>query len=339
MKYQNLLAFEKYLAQAAKAQLPRVFLIASACAYERRKIIEKILAVIRVKEGEISVQMQEGVEACIQALNTISLFAGKQVFYLDEIDKIKKNGLGLLAAYIDKPSPFSYLLLGATSFKSLSDLGKKELVVCDLGDEKPWEHKDRLKRALMDGASRAGKRLNSEALEYLLENVGLTLAGLENALEKLVLFAGERGELSLQDARALCPAQKGPTLWQLVDAIAWKDPFPKLEENVDLALLLPLCSQLRIQFQQGLALALLVERGAASKEITHFLPSVKPAALDKMLPCAKARGSSFFKRALDLLFSMELTLKNSGSDPALIFDCFLIKLSFLKRYRHALSTS
>jgi DNA polymerase-3 subunit delta len=339
LKYQNLLSFEKHLAQAAKVQLSRVFLVVSPCACERKKIVEKILGAIRSKEGEISFQAQEGalssVEKCIQELNTTSLLAGKQVLYLDESDKIKKNGLALLAEYIDKPSPFSYLLLGASSSKAFADLyakGKKELVACDLGEEKPWERKERLKRMLVDDASKEGKRLSGEAVEYLLENVGANLPELHSELEKLITFAGERNELTLQDVRALCSAQKDLTLWQLAEAIAWREPFPKLEEIMNLGLLLPLLGQLRKEFQQGLTLSILLARGTLSSDVAHVLPNVKPATLDKMLPQVRARGTPFFKRALDLLFTMELSFKNSGSDPALIFDVFLSKLSLLKRY-------
>lgn len=308
-------------------------------------IIEKILGAIRSKEGELSFRMQEGsqgsVEKCIEGLNTASLLEGKQVLYLDGIDKIKKNGLKPLADYVSRPSPWSYLLLGASSSKSLTELytkGKKELIACDLGDEKPWDRKDRLKRMLMDYAAGLAKRLSGEALEYLLENVGLNLPALQQEVDKIITFAGERSELNLQDVRTLCAAQKSFTLWQLAESIAWKDSFPKVEENVDLSLLLPLLSQLRTQFQQGLTLSILLERGAPQSDIAHYLPTIKPAALEKILPQARARKASFFKRALDLLFDVELMAKNSGFDPALILDLFLTKLTLLKRH-YALSTS
>lgn len=345
MKYQNLSAFEKHLAQASKLHLSRVFLVVSSCSYERKKIIEKITAAIRSKEGEIHFQMQDGaqgaLEECIEGLNTASLLTGKQVLFLDGIDKIKKNGIAPLASYSANPSPFSYLLLGATSAKSLSELytkGKKELIACDLSDEKPWDRKDRLKRMLVEYAAKDGKRLSGDALEHLLETVGSSLPGLELEVEKLIVYAGERSELTIQDVHALSSAQKNLNLWQMAEAIAWKEPFPKLDENIDLSLLLPLLSQLRTQFQQGLALSVLLEKGIPHGEIAHYLPNVKPAALNAMLPLAKARRTPFFKRSLDLLFDAELMAKNSGFEPSLILDLLLSKLTLLKRH-YALSVS
>jgi DNA polymerase III delta subunit len=334
LKYQHLSAFEKHLQQAAKVHLSRVFLVVSSCPYERKKIVEKIVAAIRTDQRDFHWHTKDAsqgsLEEQINGLNTVSLLSGKQVLYLDGIDKLKKNGLGVLAEYIAHPSPFAYLLLGAGSSKSLSDLyakGKKELIVCDLSEEKPWDRKDRLRRALMDEATKAGKRLHADAVEYLLENIGLNVSGLEQELVKLITYIDDRREIALQDVHMLCGARKSATSWQLAEAMIWKESLPRSEELIDLATLLSLFSPLRLQLQQGLILAVLVERGASQEEIVHYLPAVKPATLNKMLPIVKRRQSVFFKRALDLLFDIELLTKNSSFEPGLIFDLLQTRIA------------
>lgn len=325
--------------QAVKIQLSRVFLVVSPCPYERKKIVQKIVSAIRSKEGEINFQIQEGaqgsIDRTIDGLNTTSLLSGKQILYLDSIDKIKKVGLAPLIDYVCKPSPFSYLILGASSLKSLADLytkGKKELIACDLSDEKPWDRKDRLKRMLVDYSVKAGKTLQMAAIEHLLENIGLDCPSLEQEVDKLITYAGERRDLTLQDVHLMCATKKSSTLWQLSDAIAWGESYPKLEEIIDLKLLLPLLSQLRTQFQHGLALSILLEKGTAHADIAPQIPSLKPASLDKILPLARARRSPFFKKALELLFETELMSKNSSFDPGLILDLLLTKLTMLRAY-------
>lgn len=334
MKYQNLSAFEKHLQQAAKVQLSLVFLIVSACPYERKKIAEKIMAAIHTQQPDVSMQIKEAVQGSLEKqineLNTTSLLSGKRALYLDSIDKLKKSGLVALAEYVASPSPFAYLLLGASASKQLDDLyakGKKELIVCDLSQEKPWDRRDRLKRLLIDEAARAGKRLNGDAAEHLLENVGLNRPALEQEVVKLITYAGERKELTLQDVLALCSVQKQLSPWQLAEAIVWKESWSRTGDTIDLSMLLPLVSQLRLQLQHGLILSVLVERRAAQEEIAHYLPTVKPALLDKMLVIVKRRRSMFFKRALALLFDMELMAKSSAFEPDLILDLFLAKLA------------
>ncbi len=343
LKYQNLSAFEKHLQQAAKVQLSRVFLIVSSCPYERKLINEKIFVAIRFKQQNLSHVMEDAaqgtVEERIANLNTSPLFSGTQMVYLDNIDKLKKNGLALLADYIVHPSPFAYLVLGASAGKGLADLyakGKKEVIVCDLSEEKPWDRKERFKRYLIDKAMKAGKRWHGDAVDSLIENIGLNLPSLDQELGKLITYSGDKGELTLRDVQMLCAVQKSSSLWQLVEMIVWKEEPPRIEEIVDLSLLLPLLSQMRVQLQHGMLLAVLLERGAAHAEISRYLPTIKPSTLQKMLPVAKARRLGFFKKALDQLFEIELMAKNSSFEPGLILDLFLAKITLLKK-NHALS--
>ena len=339
MKFLNLPAFEKHLEQAVKVHLSRVFLIVSSCPYERKKIVEKVTAAIRVKEGEVHAHSADGtqgkIEELIDGLNTSSLWVGKQLLDLDGIDKLKKNGLALISDYAALPSPFAYLILGAHSSKGLADLyakGKKELIACDLSEEKPWDRKDRLKRALVDFAAKSGKRMHADAVEHLLENVGLSLPGLEQEADKLITYVGEKREITLQDVHVLCAAQKSSTIWQLAEAIVWREGPLKTDEELDLSGLLPLMAQLRTQLQHGMMLTILLEKRVPHGEIAHYMPTVKPAAFDKMLQVCRGRPSSFFKRSLDLLFEVELMAKNSSFDPALILDLFLTKIALLKRH-------
>jgi DNA polymerase-3 subunit delta len=337
MKYQNLIAFEKHLEQAAKVQLSRIFLIVSSCSYERKKIAQKVISAILAREKQIDLQdgAQKPIEELIEGLNTSSLFSSHQVLYLDGIEKTKKNGLSLLAEYAASPSPFAYLVLGSSSSKGLTELctkGKKELVICDLVDEKPWDRKERFRRHLIDYAAASGKRLYADAAEYLLDNIGLSLPSLEQELEKLITYSAERKEVTLQDVTALCSVQKSQTLWQLAEAIAWKEAIPQVGSDFDLNTLLPLISQLRTQFQNGLSVAVLMQRQVPHAEIALSLPLIKPAALDKIVPIARMRRIPFFKRAIDLLFEMEIMAKNSSFSPGLILDLFLSKLALLKRH-------
>jgi len=346
VKYQNLPAFEKHLEQAAKVHLSPLYLVISSCDYERRKIIDKIVSAIRTKEGKVDFQRQdatqEGIEEAIEGLNTTSLWEGKQVLYLDGIEKCKKGSLQLLTQYVARPSPFAYLLLGASSSKSLTDLytqGKKELISCDLSQEKPWDRKDRFKRYLEEKVAKAGKRLHREAAEHLLEHVGLDLASLEQEIDKLITYLGESREITLKETLALCASQKEFSFWQLAEAVIWSDVPPKIEEKMTLSELLPMITQLRSQLQQGLTLGILLERKTSPTEIASYFPGVKPTLLEKRVPLCRRYPSALFKRALDLLFEMELQAKNSSLEASLLLDLFLSRWTLLKRHVTALPIS
>lgn len=344
MKYQQLLAFEKHLEQAAKLSLSRVFLVASSCPYEQRKILEKIVSAIRVQEKQIDVRWQEGGERPlaqeIKELNTLSLLQGKQILCLQGIEKIKKHEFPLLVEYVVNPSPFSYLLLSATSLKGLQELytrGKKELIVCDLSEEKPWDRKNRIKRMLVDRVAKEGKRIQEKALELLMEHIGLNLPSLEQEISKWITYGGQRCEITLQDAQLLCAAPQNTTLWKSAETIVWNEASPQVDDLLDVTTLLSLCAQLRIQLQQGLTLSVLLEKKIQKDHILHYFPTIKLMTLEKMIYICNARGNAFFKQALNCLFEVELMAKNSSFEPLLLLDLFLTKITFLKQ--HAIPAS
>ena len=134
MKFQNLISFEKHLAQGPLAP---IYLIAAPCSYERRKVSEGICSALQKAKGELEFHSKEAVdntlEEMIEALNAFSIFGKTKVLYLDAVEKLKKNGEEVLARYVANPSPFSYLILGASAVKSLN---LKGVTLCDLGGRK-----------------------------------------------------------------------------------------------------------------------------------------------------------------------------------------------------------
>jgi DNA polymerase-3 subunit delta len=342
MRYKQLIAFEKHLLQSSKHPLSRVYLVISACPYERSKILQRVLDVIVSRESDSQLIRRDASEghfsSALEELRTLSFFASQKIVYLDQVDKLKKAELSLLANYVEQPSQAGYLILGSS--RALNDLyerSKKELVVCDLSEEKPWELQKRLKGMLVDYAALSSKRLNPDALEYLLETVGSNLCSLEREVDKLVSYGVGRAAITLADVQTLCVSSKEQTLWHLVDAVAWGDTYPQLEAEGGFDLLLPLISQLRTQFQQGLGVATLLARKVPLQDLSHHMPHLKPHQLTKILNSKHAKDPSFFKEALSTCFQAELMAKNSSVDPAAILDLFISKLFMLKSVpNHAL---
>lgn len=337
MRYKQLAAFEKHLLQSSKHPLSRAYLVISPCPYERGKILQKVLDVILSRESDSQLIRRDSIEghfsSALEELCTLSFFASQKIVYLDQADKLKKTELALLANYVEKPSPAGYLILGSASSKALNDLyerGKKELVVCDLSEEKPWELQKRLKGMLVEYAALSSKRLDPDALEYLLETVGLNLCSLEREVDKLISYGIGRAAITLSDVKTLCVSSKEQTLWHLVDAVAWGDTYPHLDTEVGFDLLLPLISQLRTQFQQGLGVATLLARKVSLQDLSHHMPHLKPHQLTKILNSKHSRDPSFFKGALSACFQAELMAKNSSVHPAAILDLFISKLFLLK---------
>jgi DNA polymerase III subunit delta len=327
-------AFEKHLQEAFPDHLSHAYMVLSPFDFERRRMIEMIASVLHRKD-----QMEEGtvldasvcpIENILGHLNSYSLLSSHALVILDRIEKLKKTACEALAGYLAAPSQKVFLILGGSSLKGLTDLyqkGKKELVILDLSEEKPWDRKARLQQWLVKEAAQAQKTLAPALVNHLLEEVGLDMQNLHQELEKLICFSGEKNTIELQDALTICSSNRSVSSWQRAESLVWEEKDISQEAIPDV---FSLIGPVRYQLQLGHQLAFFIKERKTLQEIAQFFPHSKSRNLEKNAGIARRRGELFFKEGLSALFDLELSLKNGAHDPSLIWDLFTSKLNLLK---------
>jgi DNA polymerase-3 subunit delta len=320
MKYQSLSAFEKHLKDAAPHHLSPVYLVAVACDYERRLMMNQIISFIkdpsirRAGEGEIP----------LDELRSPSLFGGMPVVIIESPAKDEA-----LLDYLTHPRRDALLLIGATSGKTISDFypkGKKEMIVLDLLDEKPWEKQRRMGEWIQKKTKDLGLKISSDVVMFLLEHVSTDMPALSQEIDKLHCFLGDRKEITLSDVKTMCSLKTLSTSWQLAEGLVWGKPRVPAEYKSDPSFLFMFIGQVRYHLQIGYAIANLVDKRVPPTEISNRLPSIKPYILEKHLAPARTKGSRYFKKGLEALFELEFALKSSALDTSILFDRFLGKL-------------
>ena len=319
MKFPSIQAFEKHLKVATPEQF---FLVVSPTEYERKKVIDKIGAVLNpIRSVRLS-----GMDATMiqvrDELFSPSLWGGVTVVIFDNVDKVK-NLVELFSAL----PPQTYLIVGAASFKPLSELyqkGKKEIVAVDLSEEKPWEKERRLQEWLISRAKEEKKVLSHESAVFLVQTLGADLSTLDQEVGKLLCYVGEREKMELADAKAICGTRDLTTGWQLSEKLVWDRPIAIGRKGSDLGFMLPFIGQLRYQFQLGYEIADLIQKKTPFADMKHHFPTVRQ--LDRYIGIAKVRRSSFFSRGLQALYELEFSSKSSGLDISLLFDLFQGKI-------------
>lgn len=346
MKYHQLAAFQKHLEQSAQMGLSHLFFVIVGCSHERATIVQEIIGTIRKKHGQIDLLHKEADSAdvgeVIEELQTLSLFQAPKVLWFDCVDRLKKAEIEKLARYVAKPSPSGYLILAAASSKGLNDLytrAKKEIIGCDLSEEKPAELKMRLTKGLLERVRSHSKQIAPEALDLLLARVGLVRASLEQEIDKLVCYMGKEEKISVESVRALIAPQKPAYLFELIDQMLWTSKPCTLSSYEAQELLFPLLSQLKQQLQQALVIAHLQARRLTVEEMSVYLPQMKSFVLEKWVVKVRQTPLLFLRQALDILFEIELLAKNSSFEPLFIFDLLAFKLDLLKKGNHALSSA
>ncbi len=308
MRYNNLKSFQKHLASAAPSHLSRVYLIAIADDFERSKVIDSILAYVLTPDSSPSRFLggESDARDILDAIQSPNLFAGESVVVLDEAEKLPKKNLLFLVDSIG--TAFNGLfLIGARSKTALSTEIEKEGVVLDMTDEKPWDKEKRLAEQLAERAKNAGKRLDPAAALLLFERIDKDAALLENEIDKLICYTGDRSAIGKEDVLAISAASRTASLWQTAEEVVWEGKTGSFDANSFHAAI----PSIRSQLQLGLVLSTLIEENTPSDQWSSYLPKIWPKTLEKRSSQAAQLGSRYFQKGLEKLFEIE-NLSRSG---------------------------
>ena len=172
---------------------------------------------------------------------TPSLMAPFQVLFLRNVKTLygrgaKKDEFAALNAYGRSPNPQALLIFVADHLHLPADLRRMDMQDKDryeriretLGD---WcgmvelvrvEETDAM-RWLVAEAEKRGTALEVDAARELADALGADMMLMASELEKLLLYTGERGRITLGDVETMVLGAKQRSLYELTDAISAKD--------------------------------------------------------------------------------------------------------------------
>lgn len=329
MKYQNLFSFQKHLQSASPDHLCPIYLVILEEDFERTKIMDEILHGFPPTEAPFRFRASEhSLSELLEELRTPSLFGTKTILFLDELEKLPLSSLKKIDPFLHSDFVF---ILGARSKKSLASLFpsiEKRGVILDLSQEKPWDKEKRFLELAKRKIGKGGKTISSEELSYFLSKLDPDLALIENELEKLILYGGDRKKIESSDIDAITSERKSFTFWQLSEEMVWQSHFQKplpSSQPIDASFFHALCPTLRSQLQTGLQITSLLDQKASLNQISESLPRIWPKALEKKVSLSRRQGSAFFRKGLEHLFEIELASRNNITSYAALLDLFRAK--------------
>jgi DNA polymerase-3 subunit delta len=266
---------------------------------------------------------------------------------LKQFDWSRNSGIRLLisAGKVDKRKTF---------FKTLDKIGTVETFSGWSVDDRDWA--ERAEVAARAAVRLRQKEISEEALAELVSRVGPHPRQLDNEIEKLCLFAGDRKKLEVADVAAICTRNKTARAFALGDALGDRD-LPRLLQRLDeelweiksssqkseIGLLYGLIAKVRAM----LLLKEMLREGWIKPEMDYHrfkaqlervpadqLPADKrfnplalnPYVLYKALPQAKKYSQGELVRAMDLLLRCNQRLVSSGLDEALVLQQTLVQI-------------
>ena len=340
MKFNNIKAFEKHLASASPEHLCQLYFILGKEGFERKAAFEKLRTYYfkGQKADAFSVKTFEGerfsLAELMGELNAGALFAKKRIVLLQDAEKLDKASMQRLEGYFEKPNNSICLVISAASVNHSTNFYKKgEMagIVLEMAEEKPWEKEKSIHLWIAEVLAAENRRISQPASQRLVKLLGPQQSVLQNELQKLICYIGDRKEIQVEDIAAITTTLSVETGWQLGDAIFGRDTASALRisksmlnDGVPFILLL---RQLRSQFQTGMHISGILAQGGTPGDITEKLPNLRGVILERNMRMAQGYGLKRYKEGLLKIDEIELQSKNSGIDHDLLAELVIIKLT------------
>ena len=187
-----------------------------------------------------------GTTSIFEALDlaqTPSLMAPFQVLFLRNVKTLygrgqKKDEFAAIDDYFRRPNPQALIVFVADHVTLPQDLRKMEMqdkeraerIRETLGDacgvvELQQVSEDDAVRWVVREAQAKGVRFDEDAARELVDALGAEMLSVQSELEKLLLYAGARGDNAIEvpDVETMVAAAKQRSLYELTDAISLKD--------------------------------------------------------------------------------------------------------------------
>ena len=241
-----------------------------------------------------------------------------------------------------------------TFFKTLDKIGSVESLAGWSADDRDWA--ERAEVTARTAVRDRKKEISDEAVAELVSRIGPHPRQLDNEIEKLCLFAGDRRQIEAGDVNAVCARNKTARAFALGDALGGRD-LPRLLRRLDeelwevkfdskkseIGLLYGLTGKVRAM----LLLKEMLREGWIKPEMDYnrfkaqlqrvpadqlpgdrrFNPlALNPYVLFKALPQVKRYSESELVRAMDLLLRCNQRLVSSGLDETLVLQQTLVQI-------------
>ena len=340
MKYTNLRAFEKHLEGSAPQHFSQAYLVVAKEHFDRKTAVERFLFHLLKgqKNSELCTKIFEGdalnIDDVIAEMNSISFFTERMAIVINQADKLKKAALQAIEEYLNKPTKGIYLILSATSLTSTTNFYKKIEkigIILDVPQEKSWEKEKTLSDWVGGAVAAAGKQIDQSVSQFLVKQIGSDQMVLQQEVEKLLCYIGERKMITLADVSAVSCSVNIETVFQLGEAIFRRDAKNALgickALIADGTVLIVLLKQLRTQFQTDYQVCSILAQGGTSREVAVQFPYMKGFILDRHIQAAQNYGAQRFKKGIICIDDMDVKAKNSSVDPEALAELLMVQLT------------
>jgi DNA polymerase III subunit delta len=252
-------------------------------------------------------------------LDSVSFFSDRRLVVVDQADPFVTKFRPQLEAYVAEPSAAGVLVLDVKAFPATTKLAKAVPEAAHIVCKGPAEY--RLAQWCVEWCqTQYGKKLTTPAAQLLVELVGPAMGVIDQELQKLKGFVGDRATIDVPEVDSITGRSRGANVFKILDAVGDGKPAVAIkiltelfeEGEAPLAILGAMGSQLR-----KLARAARMHNGqmALDEALTKAGVPTWPQARESARKQMRHLGMSRLLKLYDWLLEVDGGLKGGNPLP------------------------
>lgn len=332
MKYTQLQAFAKHIRDASPDHLSSLYFILAKESFTREEAV-KLLQQKLEGEWKVFDAKKMDVQALHDEHGSYSFFSRKKNILIRDLHEATKATLQVLESFIEKPSSDLTFIFASESCNRATKFYKnaeKQGIILDIPEEKSWEKENSMQQWIVQQVRQEGFQIQPDTVRLMVQQLGTDAASIQQELNKLYAYLGERREITPQDIAAICNVVQQQNIWQLGDALMKRDGASAIE--ISKALItdgLPffvLMKQIRTQFQTKFQVCSILTSGGTQADVAAQFPYMKGRILEQNCSLALNYGIPRFRRAMLTLAETELMAKSQSGDDSWLAERLITHL-------------
>ena len=248
---------------------------------------------------------------------TLPMFAERRAVLVKRAESLSAAACEVLLPYIQNPAASTCLIFSGAKIdqrkKFFAELKKHGELV-----EFKRLYDNKLSPFIQGEATVLGKPIEPAAADLLSFLIGNNLQELSSQIEKLVVFAGDRPRIKLEDVRAVASSSKAFTVFELARYLCARDLHNTLKSldtlfrnGEETPMMIGALSR---HFRQLWRVRELLDRKAAKPDIAREV-GINPYFLDDMIAQARKFGRGELRGIFTELYRCDLASKTGGGQP------------------------
>jgi DNA polymerase-3 subunit delta len=264
----------------------------------------------------------------VEAAQTLPFFADRRVVLVRRAGDLPSSSYDILTPYVQSPSPSTCLVFQGekvdlrrkffTEFKAHGELVEFKKM-----------YEDKVPGFVRNEVMGHGKRIDAGAAEMLVYLAGTNLQELASQIEKLVVFAGSRNTITVDDVREIVSDTRVESVFTLANALGERSAAKALRtlQTIlrDGEAPLMVLFMITKHFRQLWMVREMLNQKKSVQDISRAT-RIPPFFINGIIAQAKGFNGREFLAVFERLFSMDLAMKRGGDKSGGLLQQFIMDL-------------